>query len=205
MPFKVIFTGTKINENEKQEDKIMVPNMPLKFFYMGRIEKNKGVKQLLKEFQQIKNAELYLAGNIYDRDIQEDLYKNKYNENIHFLGFIDPKEIISTMDVVVVTSLLHDTLPRVILEAYQYQKPVIASNRGGIPEIVINGVTGYIFDPDIEGDLKEKINKMILNPGIIMEMSKNISKYVKNFDIETTIQKYIDVYSNILNKVEKAK
>lgn len=205
VPSRTIFNGIEIPHIKESKDdcdnnKDLIMLRPLKFFYMGRIEKNKGVELLLKEFQEVTNAELYLAGKIYDKEIDINIGKNKYGENIHFLGFVDPREILPTIDVLIVPSLWNEPFGRVIIEAYSYGKPVIASNRGGIPEIVIDGVTGYIFNPDIEGDLREKINKMTSNPQMVAEMSENIPKNLNNFVIQQMVKQYLEVYSEVIDR-----
>ncbi|MFV9510457.1 glycosyltransferase family 4 protein [Tepidibacillus sp. LV47] len=202
VPSKRIFNGIRLPQIEGSSNNKNV-SKPLKFFYMGRIEKTKGVNLLLKEFEHITNAELYLAGRIIDPIIKVNIEKNFYKGNIHFIGYVDPKDVLPEMDILIAPSLWHEPFGRILIEAFQFGKPVIASNRGGIPEVVEDGVTGYIFNPDIEGDLREKINKFILNPSIISEMAKKIPKFMNEFDIDRTVNQYIEVYTKTIDKNKK--
>lgn len=204
VPSKRIFNGVTIlkknNENyNSQSEQIndISKSDKLKFFYMGRIEETKGVKLLLDTFKDLTTAELYLAGKIYDYDIKKNIENNKYPSNIKFLGYINPESILPQIDILIAPSLWHEPLPRVILEAYSFQKPVIGSTRGGIPECIRDGETGFLFDPEDKESLKKIVMNLVNKPEIINSMSSNIDRYLGNFDIEISVNQYIEVYNKL--------
>lgn len=198
---KRIFNGTVIHNNdftEKQSD-----DDRLKFFYMGRIDGTKGVDLLLDVFKDLEDVDLYLAGNIYDDNIQHSIDSNLYKNNIHFLGFVNPYEYLGEMDVLIAPSLWNEPLPRVVLEAYSFNKPVIGSTRGGIPECIIEGKTGYLFNPDDKESLKNIVISIINNKNVLEQMKTNIPDYLKQFNIEITSQEYLDIFTEVTNETEK--
>ncbi|AKU26575.1 glycosyltransferase [Geobacillus sp. LC300] len=198
VPSKRIFNGTEIISQINNVDRDIDNNKPLKFFYMGRIEETKGVNLLIETFEKIPQAELILAGRIYDEEIQQRVERNLYPNNIKFLGYINPKEILPNIDVLIAPSLWHEPLPRVILEAYSYGKLVIGSNRGGIPECIEEKKTGFIFNPDVKDDLRKIILYIINNRHLLKQNNSYLKSYLKQFDIKLTSEQYIKAYQSLL-------
>ncbi|MBM7652544.1 glycosyltransferase family 4 protein [Neobacillus cucumis] len=197
VPSSRIFNGTNIIKYKQTNNDY---SKRIKFFYMGRIDYTKGVKLLLDTFTRIQEADLYLAGKVYEQEINENIEKEKYPSNIKFLGYIDPNEILEEIDVLIAPSLWNEPLPRVILEGYSYGKPAIGTNRGGIPECILDGKTGYIFNPDEDESLKNIVKKIIENPDILNSLSSNIPNYLAKFDINKTVNSYIQTYLKVTNK-----
>jgi glycosyltransferase involved in cell wall biosynthesis len=77
------------------------------------------------------------------------------------LGFIPPAELFAKIDVLVVPSLWHEPLGRIVFEAYAHGLPVIATDRGGISEIVSPGETGFLFDPDVPESDERSLERTI--------------------------------------------
>ncbi|CAM3460586.1 glycosyltransferase family 4 protein [Marinicrinis lubricantis] len=197
-PSSRIFNGAVI-QSPTLDFKKIGEKRRLKFLYMGRIEETKGVKLLLDTFQDLDNAELLLAGKVYDEQIQANLDNSKYPDHITFLGYTNPSDILPEVDMLIAPSIWHEPLPRVILEAYSYGKPVIGSNRGGIPECIEEGKTGFIFDPNQPESLRSNIERIINYPNLLREMSLDLENYLKQFNIQRTINEYCNVYKQISN------
>jgi glycosyltransferase involved in cell wall biosynthesis len=84
----------------------------------------------------------------------------------------DLKNILTNIDIVVVPSFM-EIFGIVILEAFQHKIPVIASNAGGIPEAVKDGINGLLFENNDENDLYEKLKYVVENREIIQQLSEN--------------------------------
>jgi len=176
-------------------------NKPLKFGYIGTISKSKGAFFLMDVFSGLNNNQIKLLiyGNARDKK-NEKVIKDKYEkDNIYFCGFEDPAIIFREIDVLIVPSLWNEPLSRVILESYSNGVPVIASERGGIREIVEDGKTGFLFDPCIGGDLEEKIKRFTDDTSQIFSMSVFCLEKAKEFSQKRITEKYINVYNNLLN------
>ena len=193
----IIGSPVKINTNIYQKEKI---NKPLTFAFIGLISKTKGIEILLDTFTKLGcNVNLIILGQAKNKNYEENLKLRFSSENIKFLGFSNISELMPKIDVLIIPSLWHEPFGRVIIEAYSYGKPVIGSNRGGIPELIEDGKTGFIFDPDKNEDLKSKITLFINDPKLIFSMSKNCIYFAKQYSAERTVIKYIGLYKNLLS------
>jgi len=174
-------------------------NKPIAFAFIGLISKIKGIEKLLETFNKLDcNANLMILGKAKNKSYEENLKLKFSAKNIKFLGFVNIAELMPKIDVLIMPSLWNEPFGRVIIEAYSYGVPVIGSNRGGIPELIEDGKTGFIFDPDKNGDLESKITFFIGNPESIFSMSKNCIYKAKQYSAEETVIKYISLYKNLL-------
>ena len=95
----------------------------------------------------------------YERTLRELVTALGLTENVLFLGFRENvAEIIKMSDIIAHTSVLPEPFGRVILEAMACKKPIVASQNGAIPEIIVEGETGLTFPP---GDAEALANKML--------------------------------------------
>ncbi|PIR92908.1 hypothetical protein COT99_03630 [Candidatus Falkowbacteria bacterium CG10_big_fil_rev_8_21_14_0_10_43_10] len=134
------------------------------FLYVGQIQKHKGVELLIEAFKDVEThcdasqkIELQTIGGVETRHGASLRDKNR-NSNIKFLGKKSPEEVRELMqsaDCLVVPSLCYENQPTVIIEAKQNNLPVIASNIGGIPEMLS---PEFLFKA---GDRESLLNKML--------------------------------------------
>lgn len=140
-------------------------------FYMGRLEEVKGLKTLLYSFQQLyeihKECRLIIAGSGKIENSLKRLARDLRIEGAtSFLGFIDKndkREYFNKADLFVVPSEYFETFGMVILEAMCFKVPVVASRVGGIPEVIIDGETGVLFESGSKDDLFQKIIELYLD------------------------------------------
>ena len=128
------------------------------YLYFGRLTGEKGVMTAIRAFEKMPEKELIIMGS---GTLEEEIkHISDKNSNIEFIGNrqgLELIEIIAKAKAVIVPSEWDEPLPRTILEAYSQGTPVIGSNRGGIPELIDNGVTGYVFKAGDNQDLYEKV------------------------------------------------
>ncbi len=189
------------NVNHKLKSKV---NKPLVFCYIGVLAESKGIELLLEVFKEIRSDEkLVICGRGVTEKYEEKLKKKYQSKNIKFLGFVDIKEVLPEVDVLIVPSLWNEPFSRVIIEAYSYGVPVIASNRGGMFEIINEGKTGFMFDPGDEVSLWGSINLFLKNPGMVSEMHENCFKKAENFIQDKIGTEYLKVYSMRLGEIRE--
>ncbi len=186
-------------ESEKIKGGIKRSNS-INFGYIGHLSYHKGIEFLLKIFKDSSIADLHIFGSGITPEYENYLKEKYKSEKIIFHGFVKTKEAFKTIEVLIVPSLCYDSLPRVIYEAYSFGVPVIGSNRGGIPEIIDIGKTGFIFNPESDEELLDKIKIFKENPGIIGIMASDCFKKAEDFLPEKVMRKYIDVYENVSKK-----
>lgn len=124
--------------------------------FLGAVNEAKGVDLLLNSADELLHAnrlKIRIAGH-GDAEYTSRLQK-RHSKNVSFLGFQSPDAFFQEIDFLVVPSRWNDTLPTVILEAFARGIPVVGSRRGGIPELVVDGKNGILFDPDEPRELQE--------------------------------------------------
>jgi glycosyltransferase involved in cell wall biosynthesis len=116
------------------------------FLYVGRLSAEKEIQQILPVLQAIPNSRIALVG---DGPYRQELEKIFAGTNTNFVGYLRGNDLASAFassDAFLFPSRT-ETLGLVLLEAMAAGCPVVAANSGGIPDIVTNGVNGYLFEP----------------------------------------------------------
>jgi glycosyltransferase involved in cell wall biosynthesis len=101
---------------------------------------------------------LLVAGTGEPRYV-EQLKADHADPRIEFLGRQEPATFYLRLDATVVPSLLNEALGNVVFESLVHGRPVLGSRRGGIPEMLADGETGLLFDPETEGDLASALQR----------------------------------------------
>jgi glycosyltransferase involved in cell wall biosynthesis len=121
------------------------PDAPI-LIYIGRLSAEKEIDRIKPVLEAIPGARLALVG---DGPHREDLEKHFAGTATHFVGYLAGEELgaaYASADAFIFPSRT-ETLGLVLLEAMAAGCPVIAANAGGIPDIVTNGINGFMFDP----------------------------------------------------------
>ena len=105
-------------------------------------------------------------------------------------------KIVQESQILVVPSRI-ESIPQVIKEAFFLQVPVIATNVGGIPELISNNITGLLVPPENPEAMTDAINKLLSDNNTKQKLSKNAFKFInKNFSWDVLIEKYIKLYES---------
>lgn len=173
--------------------------------YFGRITEEKGVETVVKAYEKYPEYNVKIVG---DDTTEEAIRLKKYVSdhhlnNIEFLGFKSGEElenIIKESRFVLIPSIWYDNLPNTALEAFQYYKPVIASNIGSLTELVTDGFNGYLFEPNNATALFEKI-KALDDDSLVEEMGINSKKYLEeHFSPEAHYEALMRIFQNVKGK-----
>ena len=118
---------------------------------------------------------------------------------ITFLGRrSDVHDIIAASDVVAVPCTWEESFGLIIAEAMAGGKPVVASRTGGIPELIDDGVTGFLVSPGNSKQLAQFLHRLLSNPDERMRMGKaGYKKAHQMFDLVKQVDKLVDLYSEI--------
>jgi len=110
----------------------------------------------------------------------------------------DIPAILSAMDVCVLTSLW-EGLPISVLEAMAASRPVIATNTGGVAEVVINGKTGFLVKPRDIKNMSEKVSVLLRDGRLRDALACNARSYLgDDFRLENMVKKNQDLYSSVM-------
>jgi glycosyltransferase involved in cell wall biosynthesis len=195
-PHLVIDNGVIISPITKQKSDI------LRIGSVGRMIPLKHQISLLNAAQCLpvksqNNIALHFFGDGECLNALKDFHQhNIANVNVNFHGMVSDRELIySNIDVLVVTSET-EGLSMVIIEAMANRIPVIATDVGGNPKLVISEQTGWLFEYDDNKQLSEYIQCFIDNPQLITEYGDNAFEYISaNFSIDAAANKYIELYN----------
>src|SRR6185437_15245964 len=131
------------------------------FGYLGRLHHSKGIETLLAAFSSVPGSSRLRIGGAGNLSYASKLKALAQDSRIEFAGFVKPDDFLASIDILVVPSEWPEPLGRVILEAYLHGVPVIASACGGIPEVVADGVTGWLYPPGDRMALAKLIRRAI--------------------------------------------
>jgi len=99
------------------------------------------------------------------------------------------------LDIYVAPSL-EESFGVAVLEASACNKPVVVSNVGGLPEVVDNGITGFIVEPMNPNDLATAIEKLVRNPSLRLEMGrKGREKVFEEYEWNKCVSAMIEHYN----------
>ncbi len=134
---------------------------------IGRIDLLKGYDVLVGAMSSVRDATLVLVGEGKDRVALGELAAaSGVGERVVLTGWRDDgMGLVSGFDVFVLPSLL-EGFPLSILEAMQRGRPVVATAVGSVPELVVDGETGFLVPPGDEEALADAVNRLIADEGL---------------------------------------
>ena len=141
--------------------------------FIGRLSSEKGLRTLLRAFDQLDGVKLKIAGTGPMEEELRAYVSDKQNHNVELVGFVADEqkwEFIRQSRFVVVPSECYETFGMAIVEAYAAGKPVIASNLGGNGSLVETGTTGLLFKPGDSSDLARQIDALWRAPETVERM-----------------------------------
>ena len=163
------------------------------------IEKFKDVPDVPKKEKQI----VYIGRDSHEKGI--DVLKkieSQINANIVYCTDVEWKEAMIRLkesSILVVPSRM-ESIPQVIKEAFYLKVPIIASDVGGIPELITNEENGIMIPPDDEKKLIDSINRLFTEKEFANNIAEMGYKYViKNLTWEALLPRYIKFYEELLN------
>lgn len=168
--------------------------------FAGRLSKEKGILTLLKAVKEI-DIPVKVVGDGSLRDKLDDYVKENKINNVFFEGYKSGEELKNLFRgaiFLIFPSEWYENAPMTILEAFAYGKPVIGTDIGGIPEMIVENKTGLLFSPRNYQELREKIHFLLSYPSFITQMGKNAREKVeKEYNAKTHYELLMDIYKKI--------
>lgn len=146
------------------------------FLYIGRLIKQKGIYTFLNSAKRLPERQFKIIGEGEEGENVNKFILSNNCKNVDFLGALYGNEMTKVLNkarALIVPSEWYDNYPVVISLAYDYSKPIIATNINGLPEVVINNKTGLLFEPKNVEDLCNKINYLADNFNKAKELGNN--------------------------------
>lgn len=197
---------TKLNRDKR------LPELIIGF--VGRITPQKGLNELLTAASILVKKYPDIKINIYGEEMYQDYLKGKYTEHlknriqelnlentVKLCGFVHPQEqIYASIDCLVLPSYM-ESCPMVILESWAAGVPVIATNVGGIPELVVEKETGFLIPPKDPQAIAEAVEYVNENPETVRKVVENAGRVVRErFDYRENARQFVKLYYELLNE-----
>jgi glycosyltransferase involved in cell wall biosynthesis len=177
--------------------------------FVGRLSEEKGVGCLLKAMPNIlatyPDAFLTIVGDGPVRQKLESLsHSLKIDENVCFAGTVENErldEYYRRATICVLPSLWMENCPVTGLEALAFGIPLVGSNIGGIPAMIQDGKTGFLFIKNDHMDLAEKIGLLIKNQELLNVFRENsLSFFQQSFTEEKHYEQILSLYSSLVKQ-----
>ncbi len=171
------FVQQKKTEPEPKENYVL---------YFGRFDEEKGVRL----FEKLRDIKLICAGS---GNLEEYIDSLPNTENVGFKTGNELESLIKKAVCTVYPSVWYENCPFSVMESIMLGTLVVGADTGGIPELIDNGKTGLLFEPNNAEDFENKIKQILNNPALAEEMSRNCLN--KKFDTaEEYAEKIIRFY-----------
>lgn len=159
--------------------------------YFGRYSEEKGMDVLLKACEKLPEVSFVFAGG---GPLKEQVEKLENVQNKGFLNGEELREVITEARFAIVPSIWYENCPFTVIEAQKLGTPVIASDLGGIPELIDAGKTGEVFEAGNVEQLTKIISELWQNKEKAYDYSQNCKQ--KSFDsLEQYCEKLLAIYS----------
>lgn len=173
--------------------------------YAGVLTPLKGVHILLEAFlrlaSEFPDARLLIVGEpedrAYERRLKGSLGESRLLDRVSFKGRVPQQDLADHMARarVLVLPSLAEGLPRVVFEAMACGTPVIGSAVGGIPELIEDGVNGFLVEPGNRDALAMRLRWMLENPIRCLQMGREARRFARD---TFSIAKYREGYAEVL-------
>jgi glycosyltransferase involved in cell wall biosynthesis len=179
----------------------------MRFTFVGNFAVHKGVEVLLKALKLIPSKDKVRINLVGD-----GTEKNKYLQYIEdkklipyvkLWGKVENsriEEVYRETDVLVLPSIWPENQPVSITEAMAASIPVIGSDIGGIPELVRDGKTGYVFEPSNAGELANKMLEFVQSPGKVATFGQASFAAIRNKSFASQVGRLLSIYAEVKMK-----
>lgn len=166
--------------------------------YFGRLSEEKGVDTFIEAAAFNPKVPHWIVGSGPEELTLKAQVVNAELDNVRFLGFQSGKnlqKLVSEALAIVVPSRWYENSPLTVMEGFAHGRPVIGANIGGIPELVVPQVDGFLFKPGDALDLANQIAILAADPALANEMGQRGRKKMRlEFNEAHHIATLLDIY-----------
>jgi colanic acid/amylovoran biosynthesis glycosyltransferase len=208
-PNKIIIHGSSVDSQRfRFKQRHRHPHEKIQLITVGRLIEKKGIEYAIKAVYQVSqkhpNLEYLIIGDGEEREYLENLiHQLRLNRQIRLLGWKTQQEVIQHLDKshifiapsITATDGNQDAPVNTLKEAMLMGLPVIGTNHGGIPELIQDGVSGFIVPERNESAIASSLEYLISHPEIWFSMGKAGCEFVRNnYDIEKLNNELVEIY-----------
>ena len=198
-------TGFSFNSGEVQSIRSRLKGD----FVVGHIgtldDSHKGQLQIIETARRLSASHPEICFVLVGEGRDFELFKQQTAalDNIALVGLVDNVgDYLKAFDIFLFPSR-HEGLGSILLDALDFGLPVIATDVGGIPEIIENGVNGFLVKPDAIDDICESILGLYSESTLIEKIARANTEKAKSYTVGTMADKYAQIYQRILTNHEQ--
>ncbi|MGY5450632.1 glycosyltransferase family 4 protein [Agarivorans sp. MS3-6] len=202
-----IDTQAEVVGKTEAREQLKLPNQQVVLFSAGHLGRIKGHQDTIKAFKQISDqydCQLYIAGSGSNKETKVlKRYRDKLHlqDQVHFLGQISNASLWMDAADIFVQPSREEAFGLVFIEAGLHHTPVVATNVGGIPDIIISGETGYLVPVASPDALVEALRSLIESSQLREQFGAAAEQRIKsNFDKQNMIDKYLTTFNQLLTE-----
>jgi len=197
---RIIPNPYKIDVNDEETSNKNYSSDHLRIGFLGRLSPAKGIEALLNAVQNLPFTKWTLdVGGAGPEAYVERLEREYECERVTFCGYVSTGNFLSSIDLLVVPSLWHEPLGRVVIEAFFYGVPVAGAIRGGIPELIDEGVTGWLFDPSQLESLRNILTHCYHDLDNVRRMEPVVREASTKFRTAIIVDKYLRLFEDVID------
>ena len=203
----VFYCPNGIPEMNTTKSNAIIKNETVQLLFLSNLLESKGVYVLLDALSILKNKEMKFTCNFVGGigDINEDDFNNKVNslqlhDCVNYLGkkFDEEKIAIFNSSDIFVHPSYSDCFPLVLLEASQFKLPMVSTLEGAIPEIINDGINGFLVPKRDADALADKLDLLIKDESLRAKLGNAAyEKYLNQY----TLSKFENRLTHILNQI----
>lgn len=195
-----------VKQKKEHFKKAIAPQGEKILVHTSNFRKVKRVEDVIKIFAIVSKqvaCKLLLIGDGPERTNIELLSREMgVDDRVTFLGKQEQiEEILSVCDLFILTSET-ESFGLAALEAMACEVPVISTNTGGIPEVNIQGVTGFLSNIGDVDDMAQNALKLLSNEELLLQYKANALNKAKEFQLDNILPMYESVYQGLLNQTK---
>ena len=198
-------TGFSFNSGEVQSIRSRLKGD----FVVGHIgtldDSHKGQLQIIETARRFSASHPEICFVLVGEGRDFELFKQQTAalDNIALVGLVDNVgDYLKAFDIFLFPSR-HEGLGSILLDALDFGLPVIATDVGGIPEIIENGVNGFLVKPDAIDDICESILGLYSESTLMEQIARANTEKAKSYTVGTMADKYAQIYQRILTNHEQ--
>lgn len=206
---KILLTTTLYKKSQEFRIRKTDKNEIINIVFLARFIKNKGifiVCQILKKLvdDEHKNVHFIFAGDGPEMNrVRSFIHENKLSEYADIVGYVDGSkkaEILSKGDILLFPTKHAEGLPNAILEAMGSGMAIISTPVGGIPEVIEDGINGFLHSSEYPSVFYNSIKNLMKNRSLLRKIQmNNIEKAEKNFEASIVVKKLENLYLDVAN------
>jgi phosphatidylinositol alpha-mannosyltransferase len=208
-PITIIPNGIDLSKYKQVKTK-KDPNEKM-ILYIGRLERRKGTKYLIRAFkllaQDNPNVKLVIAGNGHEREMLELLAEDLKIKNITFLGYISEEhklELLHQADIFCSPALFGESFGIVLLEAMATGAVSVVGNNSGYIDVMQGIGAMSIVNPEDSAEFARRLDMLIHENDLRRVWTKWAKNYVQQFDYPHVVTQYEDFYRQAIKEHKHA-